>query len=258
MQTDLRVGGKGALPVSKSEGERKIEHSHVGNAEGDTIPVPHHRISVYRRMSLLVVRALEFRNFLMFLDRIEITHILPCLGDSAKIRFRAEFDTDVSEVLPYLNAVLDHAIYNHKGHTLTIKKEGRLITIHPRMIAGGQILHGNDARRIVEWVKDLINECYEERDTIKPLYERRRQLTALDLYKLLPGTNCGKCGELTCLAFAVKLQSAERNVMACDELFSGQFTDKRDELLRLLRSAGYAVPNVFLGEESEGGRYVKS
>lgn len=193
----------------------------------------------------------------MLLDRIEITHILPCLGDPAKIRFRAEFDTDVSEVLPYLNAVLDHAVYNHKGHTLTIKKQGRLITIHPRMIAGGQILDGNDARRMVEWVRDLINECYEKRDTIKPLYERRYQLTALVLYKLLPGTNCGKCGELTCLAFAVKLQSAERNVMACDELFSGQFKDNRDELLRRLRSAGYLVPNVFFREEQEAENDVK-
>jgi len=30
-------------------------------------------------------------------------------------------------------------------------------------------------------------------------------LRPLDVYKHLPGTNCGKCGEINCMAFAAKL-----------------------------------------------------
>ena len=68
----------------------------------------------------------------MFINKIKISHILPCIADSEKIRFIAYFDKNVSEILTYLNTVLDGAIYNHNGHTLTLKKEGRLITLHPK------------------------------------------------------------------------------------------------------------------------------
>jgi acetyl-CoA decarbonylase/synthase complex subunit gamma len=40
-------------------------------------------------------------------------------------------------------------------------------------------------------------------------------LTGLDIYKLLPRTNCGECGSPTCLAFAMKLSAKQANLDAC-------------------------------------------
>jgi len=182
----------------------------------------------------------------MFLKEVKITKTLPCIADPRKIRFHASLDVDVSEVLPYLNSVLKGAIYNHHAHTLTIRKEGRMITIHPREIAAGKVIDEEDAREIIEWLKELINYCYENKDRIKPNFERKQKLTALEVYKLLPGTNCKRCGEPTCLAFAVKLTNEEVNIMRCPELFSGPYAERRDVLLRLLRDVGYEVPSVFL------------
>ena len=42
----------------------------------------------------------------MFLKKIEIDHILPCLADPEKLRFVAYLERDISGVLPYLNALL--------------------------------------------------------------------------------------------------------------------------------------------------------
>jgi acetyl-CoA decarbonylase/synthase complex subunit gamma len=64
----------------------------------------------------------------------------------------------------------------------------------------------------------------------------------LDIFKLLPGTNCKKCGELTCLAFAVKLVGQEIGIMRCPPLFTGEYEEKRNVLLDLIQSAGYEVP----------------
>ena len=185
-----------------------------------------------------------------FVKNIGIEHILPCLADPAKIRFIARFERDISEILPYLNAVLEGAIYNHEGRTLTIKKGGRLISLHPRQIAAGKVLDEKDAREIIDWLKGLINHCWENRGRIKPSFERRRKLVALDIYKLLPGTNCRACGELTCLAFAVKLGEAQSDAIKCAPLFTGEEQEKRRILLGLLKDAGYSVPAPFL----EGGR----
>ncbi|NLX90772.1 MAG: acetyl-CoA decarbonylase/synthase complex subunit gamma [Firmicutes bacterium] len=43
-------------------------------------------------------------------------------------------------------------------------------------------------------------------------------LTGLDIFKLLPKTNCKKCGYLTCLAFAMALANGKSSVDACPEL----------------------------------------
>ena len=40
-------------------------------------------------------------------------------------------------------------------------------------------------------------------------------LTALDIYKVLPKTNCGECGVPTCLAFAMQLATKKADIEAC-------------------------------------------
>jgi hypothetical protein len=37
----------------------------------------------------------------------------------------------------------------------------------------------------------------------------------IEIYKKLPGTNCGECEERTCMAFALKVQSAQRKISEC-------------------------------------------
>lgn len=37
----------------------------------------------------------------------------------------------------------------------------------------------------------------------------------IDIYKKLPGTNCGECGEPTCMAFALKVKNAQRKIPDC-------------------------------------------
>jgi len=46
-------------------------------------------------------------------------------------------------------------------------------------------------------------------------------MKALDIYKLLPKTNCKKCGYPTCLAFAMKLATGKVEVEACPDLDPG-------------------------------------
>lgn len=181
----------------------------------------------------------------MFIKKIQMAHILPCIADPDKIRFTAYLEKDVSELLPYLNAAIKGGIYNHQGQTLTIRKEGRLITIHAHKIAAGKILNRKDAEKVLEWLREFINHCFAHKSKIEPNFERRQKLNALDIYKLLPGTNCHKCNELTCLAYAVKLSDEIISVMKCKMIFQSEYMEKRKELIRVLKSAGYEVPEVF-------------
>jgi len=40
-------------------------------------------------------------------------------------------------------------------------------------------------------------------------------LTGIEIYKLLPQTNCKECGEPTCLAFAMKLAAGKTELALC-------------------------------------------
>ncbi len=179
------------------------------------------------------------------IETIEITHTLPCLADPAKIRFHARAPADLADILPYLNATIKGAIYNPHLPALTFTKEGRMICLHQRLITGAKIDDVEDARAVCDRLKDLINETWEKRADIEPSYERRARLTPLDIYKLLPRTNCCHCDLPTCLAFAAGLANESLGIMQCATIFEGEYTDRRRLLLQLLADAGYDVPSAF-------------
>jgi len=180
----------------------------------------------------------------MLLRSYNIKQTLPCLADPEKIRVIAEISDEIHEVFPYLNATLKGCIYNHPANTLTIRKDQKLITLHVLHITLAKIEDEKEAEEILEWLKDLINETYEKRDQIEPNFSMAAELKALDIFKLLPGTNCKKCGEPTCLAFAVKLVGRDIEITKCDPLFSENYQEKKKVLVELLQAAGYEVPTA--------------
>ncbi len=177
----------------------------------------------------------------MLLHSYKITQILPCIADPEKIRVIAEVSGEIHEVFPYLNAVLKGCIYNHPANTLTIRKDQKLITLHALHITLAKIEDEKEAEDILRWLENLINDTYENRAKIEPNYSMAAELKALDIFKLLPGTNCRKCGEPTCLAFAVKLVGRDIEIRKCDPLFSEKYLEKQKVLVELLQAAGYEV-----------------
>lgn len=70
------------------------------------------------------------------------------------------------------------------------------------------------------------------------------KITAMDVYKLLPQTNCEDCGEASCMAFATKLSEKEAYLTLCTELTDEGFK-KLDNLL------APAVKEVMIGKDEK-------
>ena len=157
-----------------------------------------------------------------------ITHIQDCLADPAKIRVIAEArgalggTGDIAEMLPYLNAILPLASYSPGANTLTVKRGHRLITLYPHVAVMAKADDEEDALAVLAWLTDLINDAYARRAEIVPLYERRRTVGFLDVYRLLPGVNCKACGQPTCMAFAVALLDGRGRLQQCSGLSDAQ------------------------------------
>jgi ArsR family metal-binding transcriptional regulator len=68
----------------------------------------------------------------------------------------AHLDHDISEVLPYLNAVLGGFEYLKDPPAVTFKVYGRLITVQPRQIAINALQDEEEADKILEWLKERL------------------------------------------------------------------------------------------------------
>jgi len=117
----------------------------------------------------------------------------------------AHLETDISCVFPYLNETLGGHHYQMDPPALTLKVHGKLITLHPRMIALNALRDEVEADRILDWLRTQINEVWDHRHEIEPSTDVPRPRSAMELLKHLPRTNCGECGQPTCLVFALRL-----------------------------------------------------
>ncbi len=130
----------------------------------------------------------------------------------------AHLDEDITEVLPYLNTVLGGHQYFKEPSALTLRTHGKLITLHPREIAINALKDEAEADKILEWLKQEINEAWEKRDGIDPSFDTPEKPRILEILKLLPKTNCRECGQPTCMIFATHVVEGGRGPEDCPPL----------------------------------------
>jgi len=175
----------------------------------------------------------------MLLKGYTFETMLPkCNTFAETINAIATLSEDIGEALPYLASVIKLCSYDDNTKTLTFKQDGKGIAMYPRQIAVTKLRDREEAVQVLERLKDLINSTYDKRGNIQPCYKKGGELKYLDVFKLLPGTNCKECGQPTCLAFATMLVRQEASISQCLPLFSGKFEEKKERLLEMLKGAG--------------------
>jgi ArsR family metal-binding transcriptional regulator len=161
----------------------------------------------------------------------------PCDPGAERWCAKAALDDDMGDALPYLNATIKNAIYNHAARALTWRMGGHTLAVRPREIAISNLLDKDAATIEVKRVVDLINRTWERRAEIAPSIEMRQRLKPLEVYKLLPATNCKKCGQPTCFTFALKITAGEAELEQCAPLCTDAYREKREKLVALLEGA---------------------
>lgn len=164
----------------------------------------------------------------------------PCDPGSERWSAFAQLSTDISAVLPYLNARLKGAIYDHDVQVLTWRVGGHAVSFRPYEVAVSNLEDRQEAEAVVKRMVELVNKTWEERERIQPSLVKREPLKALDVYKLLPGSNCRACGQPTCFTFALKLVAGQSRIESCTPLFTDEHHSEREQLLEMLEAAGFS------------------
>jgi ArsR family metal-binding transcriptional regulator len=169
-------------------------------------------------------------------DKFGIASIMvlqPCMADHRKLRAIAHISGDLTEVFPYMNATEKLAFYNAQAQSFTLMDAYRFIALYPRRIAMAKTDDIVDTWRVLETLRLRLNECWRTRANIIPSTEYRRRPPALEIYSRLPKTNCGECGERTCMAFALSLWSGTAAVRKCAPVFGGTHGHLKDALVEI-------------------------
>lgn len=132
----------------------------------------------------------------------------------------AHLDQDISEVLPYLNTTLGGFEFLSDPRALMLRTQGKMITLHGHKIAINALKDEQEAKKIVEWLKNEINEAWDRRDRIVPSFHGKPKPKLIEILKLLPKTNCRKCGQPTCMVFAALAMEGGRGPEHCPELLA--------------------------------------
>jgi len=167
----------------------------------------------------------------MFVDDIKIIETTPCLADRELFKALTRASADLTELLPYLNAVVEKPNYQPGSNSLVFKNGAVGFTLQGTGINITRFANITELYEILDWVKELINAAHESREYIEPDYRARKIVPVLTIYRFLPKTNCKECGEPSCMAFAVKLNKFDADADDCPLLRKADYAALREKLL---------------------------
>jgi len=182
---------------------------------------------------LCALTPLERRSMLIEDYDLEVTSV-PCEPGSEEFAAIVRLNVDIGPALPYLNQTLRRAVYIAQAPSLAWKKGGRNIAFWPYKIAIGHLEDRAQAQKVAQGLVNLVNRTWTRREGIKPDYEMHRRPGPLEVYKLLPQTNCKACGQPTCYIFASKLVMGHVKLEACPVLQEPQYAAQLAQLADML------------------------
>ena len=170
-----------------------------------------------------------------FVDSIALTRTLPCLAEPGKIIVIGKPNRLLDDVLPYLATLPSVIAYNPDARTLTFRRLPGFLTLYLDRVYLTQVENADEGLKLLAALKDAINATWEHRHELVAVMQARRAPRPLDVWSLLPQTNCKQCGEATCMAFAFGLLQQKRTLIECAPLQSdGAFGDRRAALESML------------------------
>ncbi len=174
----------------------------------------------------------------MLIEKYDVEVSTPlCEPGAERYVARARLTADISEALPYLNSILRGAMYFPEARALTWKKGGHSVAFHAHEIATSKMEDRSAAEKELAGLIELVNRTWEDRAEITPDYSTRRRPAPLAVLKLLPQTNCKKCGEPSCFSFALKLVASQKGLEDCPLLAQPQHAEKLTALREIVIDA---------------------
>ena len=160
---------------------------------------------------------------------------MPCLAEPGKIIVIGRPSDTLDSVIPYLASLPSVIAYNPTTGVLTFRRQPGFLTIYPDQVIFTQVKNMEEGLELLLALRDAINAVWKQRADLIPVTSQRTAARPLDLWELMPKTNCGQCGEATCMAFTFLLIQGKRSLVECPTLQSdSNFSSQKSTLETLI------------------------
>lgn len=126
-----------------------------------------------------------------------------------------ELEADVRSIFPYINAVLPDARYHDNPEYVIFLFYGVRCTLYPKDIVAAPFDGRESADVFATKLIGFLNDLNRRRNEITPNYRKYRPVSVIEIYRLLPRSNCRSCGYLSCMAFAAELSQGKTTTDQC-------------------------------------------
>jgi ArsR family metal-binding transcriptional regulator len=170
----------------------------------------------------------------MYIEAIKLTKTMPCLAEPGKIQVVGTPSSSLADVIPYLATLPGIVTYNPETPSLTFRRRPGFMTLLADKVTITQVVDNEAGEELLSNLSEAINATWEKRAELAAVTRPARVLRPLDIYTLLPQTNCGECGEATCMAFAAKLFMQERAIEECPPIAADPSFEERRTTLQAM------------------------
>ena len=169
------------------------------------------------------VDRLEKQDFSRAYTTLRLFASGPLSGQAAEVdcganAARFELDGDLAPLFPYINAVADHSQYYEKPVYIKFMFGKKLCAFYPDRGAFTPVRNMAEAMDFLPRLLGYLSDVARRVPDLIPNHKKYKPASAVDIYRLLPGTNCRECGYGTCMAFAAALSRRYTDLSLCPHL----------------------------------------
>ena len=164
------------------------------------------------------------------------------------------FENDISFLFPYINATAAGSELHENPDLVRFVMDEIHCVIYPERCIATPLEDRDHAKAFKEKVMVFLNGVLEKKGQIIPKFKVFQKAPVTEIIKLLPRTNCGKCGMKTCIAFAASLSKQQIQPSQCPYLGPPL---KEQVVYPVYDKNGIRVSAVTLDIDTSGNRAAK-
>jgi len=158
-----------------------------------------------------------------------------CDPSSVMVNIEIQLDTDLSEILPYLNATMEKAKYYPNVPYVNFLWKKRPVNARESTVTAFGFESDTQARQEAELIVSEIEQIIVNKDNIEPDETPYSPPAVLDIIRHLPRiSGCSDCGQGSCMAFAAAVSRGDCGIEKCRPLGSEEFSDNRNALEKIM------------------------
>ena len=124
---------------------------------------------------------------------------------------------EVAPLFPLINATVSNAEYFDKPPFIRFYLDEVRCALYPEIAAAGPFEDRVQALTFIDKLIGFLNDLDARQDRIKPNHKTYKPSSILDIFRLLPRTNCQACGFSSCMAFAAAVSRKKAAPARCPE-----------------------------------------